>query len=161
MPLRLRQFLRRGVQPNDDPREVATLAIELAGFWQMKWATELLRRVRAESELTKLKINRPRGRPRDIALFIAAAQSEPKKRGAPPFWIPDMDRKLLTIAAQGRRRLESEGQIKVTDLQALTSELTSRYAKDGISASTARRDAKAWLPRLSEAKARFGKSAKK
>jgi hypothetical protein len=132
MPERLSRFLRDGIRPSDDPRDIVTLAFELARFWQSSWAQEFRRRAEVERELAKLKTKRPRGRPREL---MDLAELAPKKRGRHQVWDADLYRKLLAVAEREREKLQRKGRAKVTDLEALTAFFKLNYADEGISDS--------------------------
>ena len=165
MPAKLERFLRDGIQPDDDPMAVATCALELAVFWQGKWAEELLRRNTADAELDRLKRKPRRGRPRnDLDLSELDSPAEPKRTGRKRKWIDEMNRKLLAITEQAREQLlKANPHRRVTDLGALTVAIKKLDADAGetISDHRARNAAKKWQPRLSEAKKKFRKSQEK
>ena len=161
IPRHLKAFIRRGVRQDDDPKHIATLALELAGWWQSQWAIELEKRIKADARLAKLQVKKPRGRPpAELNLSVFAFPGSP---GRPRKWTHERLRKLYKVVEREREALISSRRGKVTDSEALAAAVKRMRVEDGeiTSERLVRADVRAWHPRYSEAKKLFGNPRKK
>ena len=155
MPRHLRAFIRRGVRPGDDPKDIALLALKLVGWWRLQWVKEQTRRLKADAKIAKLTRKKRRGRPPKVDFSHVVFRGQP---GRPLKWTNGLRHKLYKLVEREREAMMRAGRARVTDLEALAAgaKRLRTDAGESISARLVSADARAWQPRYSEAKKLFG-----